>query len=287
MVQHIALVWDGYSAEELQRFIYLQQTDFFVFSVIAPAVVLLLASVAGAGVPASAEEALGAMASTPWSTYSAAALFLASLVPLYLHAIAMPMNPKKESAQEWEAMRLLGRWPFLTRWGLTLQPVYFALSLVGEATGAPAPRRAAYALAVPVASVGAFVTVQFYTLVTRAPTYPPVVTRWTQRGVRYELLQALVHAPALLFGVADLHVAKQRALLHAAMPHYGAMVCTSAAFAALYLSVMVANKLLTGHYPYMMMAKLDTFGKFGKFAAVQVGVFQVFLLLAWLPIRFY
>ena len=183
-------------------------------------------------------------------------------------------------------MSVLGRWPFLTRWGITLQPLYFALSLLGEVTGAVGPRRAACALAVPVASVGAYVTVQFYTLVTRADAYPAVVKRWIDRGVAYEPLQALVHAPALALGAADLMLVRDHALLQAAMPGYGSLMRCNAAFAGLYLLMLVCNKAATGHYPYLMMAKFDTPGKFGRFALLQLAVFQGFLLLTWLPVRF-
>ena len=280
----LACQWKGYNEEELRRLLHLHRTDFFVFPLLAPLLVGLLSLLLPP--PAGADAALRATPTTTTSMAAAAVLLFLSFVPLYMHVYVMPMNKKTESEQEWAAMSILGRWPFLTRWGLTLQPVYFALSLIGEVTGALGPRRAAYALAVPIASVGIFVTVQFYTLVTRAPAYPEVVARWTARGVAYERMQALVHAPAALLGLADLHVAKGAALLQNALPAYGSLVQCNAAFALLYLTVISANKLATGHYPYMMMAKLDTIGKFGRFALVQVGVFQVFLLLAWLPVHF-
>ena len=96
-------------------------------------------------------------------------LYVVSLYPLYLHMFVTPMNTKEEVAQEWWATSVIGRWAFLTRWGLTLQPLQFAVSLLGEVTNALPLRRVAFAMAVPVASIGIFVAIQFYALVVPNP----------------------------------------------------------------------------------------------------------------------
>ena len=60
----------------------------------------------------------------------------------------------------------------------------------------------------------------------------------------------------------------------------------SGLFAVLYVSITLANKRLTGGWPYSMMEKLTTWPLTAKFLAVQVAVLQLFLLLAWVPAVF-
>eukprot|EP01063_Lacrimia_lanifica_P023652 TRINITY_DN3128_c0_g3_i1.p1 TRINITY_DN3128_c0_g3~~TRINITY_DN3128_c0_g3_i1.p1 ORF type:complete len:297 (+),score=73.57 TRINITY_DN3128_c0_g3_i1:77-892(+) len=195
---------------------------------------------------------------------------------LWGQSVVRPVGDKQRHKELWQVQKCLGMWVFLTRNVLCIQAIHSVASFVSPAV--------ANAVAVYVAGMGLFVTIQYFVLVHWNRDFVQVCKHWAERGVPYRELMFYVHLPAGFVGLSDLAFAKPRAPLEASIADYTGIVKTLLAFVAYYMTLIHVNHRLTGEWPYPFMYPLGTsVSKWAVFTAVQSSVLLVFVTGAcWL-----
>jgi len=264
----LSLEWNGYTAEEVERRSEKRRLDAVVVPIFA-AWYLLLATCAAA--PEGAAAAASAAPPSMSTVVMQAVLAAAAVYVLAVHCIAFPSPTANQDA--WKVQSILGRWTYLTRHCVTLQAWHQVLSFASVwIPGLVAPT---HGFSICVATLGWFVTIQYFVLVVPSQPFKDDIELWRKRGVHFKELGEILHVPALPIAVLDLLFGKTAAVLHAAvsMPATGTLL---AAYVLIYLSLIAANYRVVGVWPYGFMKSFSPM-KWVTFIVGQVAVLMVFL----------
>jgi len=168
---------------------------------------------------------------------------------------------------------------YLTRHCVTLQAWHQILSLASLVS--PTLTALTHGASIWIASLGWFVTVQYFALVYPSKPFEEDCQLWWSRGVHFRELGTVLHAPALPIAVLDLLVGKSAPVLSAAVLVRGTLG-VMVVYVLLYLSLMILNYKAAGVWPYGFMKGLGVdVRKWVTFVAGQITVLLTFALANW------
>ena len=284
------VAWKGYTTEELRRIVFIHRCDpvgFFLAACVVASFCRFFLAAEDDSFFTAGLAARHAVLAVGHNWYACGCAVLGA-IPLLMHMYALPVSERKGEENMWQAMSVVGRWAYLTRWALAFQAAYMGLCWFAEnAHHSTWALRAGYGTAVFAAALNVFVTVQYYTLVYPTKSSQSICAKWNARGVDYGTVQGIIHAVGGPLALFDLWLVKDRALLKALLPPLATLATGMAAFASLYIAAISLNRRATGAWPYSMMDGLTTVPKFAVFVVGQIGALTVFVGLVWTPLVYF
>lgn len=266
--------YDSYSEEERERHRYLRRHD--LCGIVCTAVVYCMVVYHVAPEDVKLPE-------PPIVVYYARCLFAAlALYTLYLQIFVVTKTSKEMPEEFGVCGGPFGRFIWLTHQAIVLLAVHFVASTAGPLIGG---RLAAgtHVASVILGGLGAFVTIQYCTLVRSHPDAVRTCRLWATRGVHMSVISDLLHVPQLLLALADVCFLKHRGSLLLLRPSLlnilGFFVC----YCAVYVAALHANFALTSFWPYGLLKELGTSAtRWAQFIVVQCSILSgfTFALLA-------
>mmetsp|Transcript_461 Transcript_461/g.1071 ORF Transcript_461/g.1071 Transcript_461/m.1071 type:complete len:297 (+) Transcript_461:65-955(+) len=196
----------------------------------------------------------------------------------YLQTYVMTKAAKEVPDEYYVSTGPIGRFIWLTHQDITISFVHQLFSFFAPFFS----RRlalATYAAALPVGGLGAFVTIQFFTLVRFHPDYIQVLRTWAKRGVHLNVIGDVVHLPQLTCSVLDLLLVKHRATFLELRPSFVGVVAVFAIYCLAYLVLLHGTYALTKSWPYSMLIALGKSPvRWAQFISVQVSILTLFTL---------
>mmetsp|Transcript_33770 Transcript_33770/g.88739 ORF Transcript_33770/g.88739 Transcript_33770/m.88739 type:complete len:310 (+) Transcript_33770:52-981(+) len=274
--------WGGYGTDELKRLAMSARVDpvgmLALFLLTRCLSSLCSASAAGGDGNLTIEDASVAIEEVAERrVVPTAVAWFFGMFPLFFHMNASPLSEKNWDLRSWAVGSKLGLWVYLTRWIIFTQFMYLSMCLYAEMAGGPF-RVEMYSATTNIASCCVFMSVQYYTLVHPHKHTDVIRQKWNKRGVPFNMLQAVTHAPSIIIAFADIILVKDRELLVATRPTLLNMAAVSVTFCGAYVVTLLFNYAITGQWPYRFMDDLMTSpGNIAAFFVKQVGIFYVFL----------
>lgn len=250
----LQLSWNGYKPQELAQRSRIRCLDALVVPIFAFWYVAMARLVT---TDISLASATALAATQPPSTLVSGtriALALLAVYVLAVHSVAFP-SPTEDN-ETYVAMSKLGRWIFLTRHGVCLQAWHQVLSLAS--LWYPSLIVPTHGICIWIASLGWFVTIQYFVLVAPNEQFQKDCVMWKKdRGVQFKEVGFLLHALALPIAVADMALVRNASVLQAtvSLPSSFAVVF---AYVFLYLTLITINYGLVGVWPYGFMKEFGT-----------------------------
>jgi len=203
---------------------------------------------------------------------------------LGIHCTALPSA--REDQEAFGVQQKIGRWVALTRHCLALQAWHQVMSLLSFAF--PQLVALTHGVSVWIATLGWFVTIQYFVLVVPSPAMEEECAEWAERDVQFREVGLVNHVFALPIALVDLVWAKNAADLNA-------FVDTKRTFGLVflylpfYLTLISINFNITGYWPYGFMKEFGTNPKkWAGFLLVQAGILTAFvcvnMLMIWAKI---
>lgn len=199
-------------------------------------------------------------------------LALAAGYVMLSHSVAQ--SDPQESDEGFKFMSWIGRWIFLTRNGLCLQAWHQVFTLLSPMSSWLTS--VTHGASLWIATLGWFVTIQYFLLVFNHPTYLQEIAKWAERGVAFKEVGILVHVPALLIAVLDLTLARSTPVLRLSLS-MGYSIALTIIYSALYFALVRLNHWKTDAYPYAILRTLDGTSAWLKFFFGQTAVMLAFL----------
>lgn len=205
------------------------------------------------------------------------AMALLACFIFFLHTQTLP--PKQDDAV-FNATKYLGRWLFLTRHCLAFQASHMLLSVLASLLQSTHLARLTDGSTLFMSILGCFVTVQYFMLVHRHPSFQEKCQMCAKWDPPYKFKQIMIftHSFALPLAILDFCVAKDRVRL--------AQDCSVIAtglltlfYVIFYVIFITINHWATGEWPYAFMDDLQTLRKWATFVAAQTGILYAFGLV--------
>lgn len=192
--------------------------------------------------------------------------------------------PPNKDTDIYHAQKYLGGWVFLTRHCLTLQAVHLVVSLLASILPGSFPALGAITncISLWVGSLGCFVTVQYFTLVHFNPVFVASCNERINRDPPDNLRRKcfLVHIFALPLALVDIAVCRNHELLQKDSS-LGVSFLMIVMYVLFYLSVIVVNFRITGHWPYDVLKGFKTLFAWAGFVLVQAAIMCIFCAVLW------
>merc|ERR1712008_180127 len=133
-----------------------------------------------------------------------------------------------------------------------------------------------HGMSIWIASLGWFVTIQYFALVVPNALFKRECEIWRERGVQFKEVGIVLHLPAFLIAVLDLLLAKNVTVLRGALSIPRSLILV-VIYVVMYLAVISVNYTKTGLWPYGFMKSFGTNPrKWAAFLTTQVITMLVF-----------
>mmetsp|Transcript_37541 Transcript_37541/g.74540 ORF Transcript_37541/g.74540 Transcript_37541/m.74540 type:complete len:291 (+) Transcript_37541:69-941(+) len=266
--------WAGYSADEKKEHYRKLVIDVISF----PFCGLWYCFLASLVLPGSAagETSAADFERTTSQCVVQAILAVAAVYALMMNIIGMPGTTADSDAHRAQSAAL-GKWIYLTRHGLALQAWHQILSLASVVS--PQLNLMTHGATLWVAAFGWFICIQYFVMVVPSQACQEEFALWKSRGLDFEGIDFLVHAPALPIALLDVAYAKSAPLLRAAVDS-SRIYCFLPGYIVFYLCVITWNHRRVGVWPYGLMRALGTsVSKWAMFLCTQTLVMITFATL--------
>lgn len=214
----------------------------------------------------------------PWVLGVETVAFVVACFVMWQHLRVLPFA--LEDTDMIHACKAMGRWLFITRHTLSLQCIHATVSFMGDVGFPIIPAAATHRIAVLVAGLGCFVTIQYFIMVvphpdfqvlsnpfretSRASASPRATTaelarwqeigrKWLAKGVPSSTINHCLHTPAIFLGLVDTLVIKRRGLLVAQTP---SLVST-----CIYFMLYVASYMALVSFSHVLLPGQGTGGR--------------------------
>eukprot|EP00929_Paragymnodinium_shiwhaense_P071111 TRINITY_DN36127_c0_g1_i3.p2 TRINITY_DN36127_c0_g1~~TRINITY_DN36127_c0_g1_i3.p2 ORF type:complete len:189 (-),score=10.04 TRINITY_DN36127_c0_g1_i3:180-746(-) len=163
---------------------------------------------------------------------------------------------------------------------MALQSMHFILSWLGAWLRWLWLVQLTDAMTYCIASLGMYVTIQFFVLVLPHPAFAERCAQFARKGRPIRNAAIAAHIPGILLAILDIREFKDPARLHKSCS-LQASYCMIFAYVVMYVGLISLNNKATGDWPYSILRGLTSTSKWATFVILQSVVISGFCFCLW------